>query len=299
MGAYATLMNFRSTTFRLQEFFSAAQSAGEESFGALDSKGGPSFACSLTQAPSSGLTFVGTVSLPLGRVLHRDVSLKVPPGTWAMLRGPSGCGKTTLLRALVGLWPFGSGSVQRPEDASMVPAESTARLLRGASLREVLCYPRPNGQFPDGEMEAALRAVELGCLLEAVTLSAKGSEAVDLLLTTGRDEVASFLPEKPKAATSPLDRREDWSLALSSGQRQRLEFAFLLCARPELVILDEPTAHLPTEAALRLLATMKRLLPASTTFLTVSHDPELAKCHELQLKVSADGIIATASAVAQ
>ncbi|HEZ1050718.1 TPA: ATP-binding cassette domain-containing protein, partial [Neisseria meningitidis] len=50
-----------------------------------------------------------------GEVLLDGINIKLKSGDSLLIRGPSGCGKTSLLRALAGLWPFGSsGKVSRP-----------------------------------------------------------------------------------------------------------------------------------------------------------------------------------------
>src|SRR5262249_32959416 len=49
------------------------------------------------------------LTLPDGRVLLRDLSLTLPPGSRTLITGPSGSGKSTLFRTLGGIWPYAKG----------------------------------------------------------------------------------------------------------------------------------------------------------------------------------------------
>jgi len=75
-----------------------------------------------------------------GRPILRVEGLRLEPGEQLLLVGPSGSGKSTLVRALAGLWPWGSGSVRLAETARTVIVPSRTYLPLG-SLREGLLYP--------------------------------------------------------------------------------------------------------------------------------------------------------------
>ena len=56
-----------------------------------------------------------------GEVLLDGININLKSGNSLLIRGPSGCGKTSLLRALAGLWPFGSSGKSQPSAASRHP----------------------------------------------------------------------------------------------------------------------------------------------------------------------------------
>ena len=149
-----------------------------------------------------------------GNILLSDVSFRAQSGDSLLIRGPSGCGKTSLLRALAGLWPFGSsGHIIGPAREHILFVPQRPYTPQG-SLRRAICYP--NIRPDERELTAALEACRLGYLKEL------------------------------------LDTEDDWQHKLSPGELQRIAFVRILITRPHLVLLDEATAALDedTEAAL-------------------------------------------------
>jgi len=149
-----------------------------------------------------------------GDILLSDVSFRAQSGDSILIRGPSGCGKTSLLRALAGLWPFGSsGHIIGPAREHILFVPQRPYTPQG-SLRRAICYP--NIRPDEHQLTAALEACRLGYLKEL------------------------------------LDTEDDWQHKLSPGELQRIAFVRILITRPRLVLLDEATAALDenTEAAL-------------------------------------------------
>ena len=149
-----------------------------------------------------------------GNILLSDVSFRAQRGDSLLIRGPSGCGKTSLLRALAGLWPFGSsGHIIGPAREHILFVPQRPYTPQG-SLRRAICYP--NIRPDEHQLAAALEACRLGYLKEL------------------------------------LDTEDDWQHKLSPGELQRIAFVRILITRPHLVLLDEATAALDedTEAAL-------------------------------------------------
>ena len=82
------------------------------------------------------------VSLPDGTTLLRGISFAPARGESVLLSGPTGAGKSALLRAIAGIWPYGSGQVKLGKGRILfVPQRSYLPL---GTLASVLLYPRGN-----------------------------------------------------------------------------------------------------------------------------------------------------------
>lgn len=152
-----------------------------------------------------------------GAPILEGASLAIAPGERVVLTGPSGSGKSTLLRCMVLLEPA-DGTVRL--DGEPVGAEAVRRLRR----RVGYLAQRPVGiadtiarnlAFPREVSEDALDPDTQRKLLERLGLG-------------GLD----------------LDRRFD---ALSGGEQERIALVRTLSARPEVLLLDEPTASLDAD----------------------------------------------------
>lgn len=185
---------------------------------------------------------------------------EVGPGQWWGITGPSGSGKSTALAVMLGFLPAESGSLlrdgrpMRPEDlrgqSAWCPQEAH---LFDSTLRGNLILARPEGPTPtDAEVREVLERVGLGELLDA-------------------------LPDGLESRVGAGGR------LLSGGQRQRLAVARALLTRADLLLLDEPTAHLDRETAQRVMAQVasgSRGQDIATV--VISHQPEdLAPCERI------------------
>jgi ATP-binding cassette, subfamily C, bacterial CydCD len=187
------------------------------------------------------------------------VDLRVERGQWLAVTGPSGSGKSTLLGALLGFLPLTSGEYLVNGAASGAPRSAIAWMpqeahLFNSTLRANLLLARPAGDAPSEElMLSVLAAVGLGGFLAGLR------DGLDTRIGPG----GHFL---------------------SGGQRQRLAVARALLADSDVVLLDEPTAHLDSEAADALLADLYPAL-AGKAVVMVTHDERYAAfCgHELRL----------------
>jgi putative ATP-binding cassette transporter len=182
------------------------------------------------------------LDLPDGRPLRRDVALAADPARPLLITGPSGAGKSTLLRAIAGLWPFGRGRVRVADGPAMFLPQRPYLPL--GTLGDALTYPRAAAELPREELIAALRAVGLPQLGDR------------------------------------LDEEGSWAQRLSIGEQQRLAFARVLLARPEVVFLDEATSALDDAAE----ASLYRLLREAEwrpTIVSVGHRSGLRRFHEV------------------
>ncbi len=144
-----------------------------------------------------------------GETVVVDATIEVGPATFTGVVGPSGSGKTTLLRAMLGTVPVCAGQVWRRPNLRMsyVPQTETV-----------------SWNFPVTVAETVLMARTRGRRLPWPS-AAERTEAAELLDRLGIAELAA------------RSIRE-----LSGGQQQRVFLARALLARPQLILLDEPTA---------------------------------------------------------
>lgn len=178
------------------------------------------------------------------------VNLNVEMGKVLALKGPSGSGKTTLLTVLGCMSRPTSGRIfLRERELTSLPERflteirrrtfgfifQQLNLIKGITALENVMIP----VYPTGEKFSLLRkrAVEL---LEAFNLSHRAAAKVE------------------------------W---LSGGEAQRVAIARALINNPEIIIADEPTAHLDTKLSLEFMEIMQDLKGQGKTILISSHDP--------------------------
>ena len=180
----------------------------------------------------------------------RGVSLTIEQGGATVLRGPSGSGKTTLLSVLGGMsrptsgriWFKGREMTSLPERfLTGIRRESFGfvfqhfNLIRGVSALDNAMLPA----FPTGE-----------------SLARASERAMDLLEGFGL-----------------ADKAHQKAQHLSGGEAQRVAVVRALMNSPEVVIADEPTAHLDSRLASETLAMFGELVAEGKTLIIASHDP--------------------------
>ncbi len=183
------------------------------------------------------------------RVLH-GLGFSVPPGQVTGLLGPSGSGKTTALRALVGVQRVESGSVT----VLGLPAGSPA-------LRSRIGYVT---QSPSVYADLSVREnARYFAALYGVGAAAADQAVGDVGLAAAAGQLVG---------------------SLSGGQRGRASLACALVARPQVLVLDEPTVGLDPVLRVELWSQFHALAAAGTTLLVSSHVmDEAARCDRLLL----------------
>ena len=179
------------------------------------------------------------------------VSLEIEKGDFAVLVGPSGSGKTTLLNMIGGLDTPSAGRiwVAGTEIGRMKKSElSELRLRRiGFVFQEFNLVP----------VLSALENVEFVMLLQGVPESERRSRSYALLKELGLEGLEHRRPSE-----------------LSGGQQQRVAVARAIAAEPIIVLPDEPTANLDSQAGGALMDLMRRLNEEKgISFVFSTHDP--------------------------
>ncbi len=185
----------------------------------------------------------------------RDIDLTVEAGEFTALVGPSGSGKTTLLNLIGALDSPSAGTISLNGTELGTMSESALAEYR---LQHVGFIFQAYNLIP---VLSALENVEFVMVLQGRPKTECRARARHYLERVGLTDLAHRRPR-----------------ALSGGQQQRVAVARALAAGPRLVLADEPTANLDSEAAASLLGLMGELnREEDVTFLFSTHDPRVVE----------------------
>jgi len=182
-----------------------------------------------------------------------DVSLEVLPGQILLIAGPSGCGKSTLLRCLNGLIP---NSYRGELTGDVRIAGRSTRELRLAEISRVVGTVL---QDPERQIVASHVLEEVAFGLENLGLE------------------ASRIVDRAESSLGELDLfhlKERETCSLSGGEKQKLAVAGVLALEPQVLIMDEPLAHLDPVSARETLALCRRLAAKGCAVVIVEHRVE-------------------------
>lgn len=198
-----------------------------------------------------------------GQLVLRAINGTISEGSFVGVIGPNGAGKTTLIRLLAGLLrPAGGRLLLRGEPLQKVRRRDLARRLAA-----VPCSI---------DLPVAFTVEECVAMGRTPYLSSWGFvSATDWRAIRQALETMDLL----ELAARPFH-------ALSGGERQRTLVAMALAQEPEILLLDEPTAHLDLHHAWDLMERVQRLhTERPLTIVMSSHDLNLAGtcCSELIL----------------
>ena len=163
--------------------------------------------------------------------------VEVGPGERVQILGKAGSGKSSLFRALAGMWPWGSGTIQLPPRREMAFMPPRPYLPAG-TLRAAVSYPAASDRFEAAAVTAALHGVDLGHL-------------------------------EPL-----LDRADRWDRELPLDEQQRLAFVRLLLHEPRWVVLDDALDAV-SEAHRRLVLSLAHRELKGVALVRLGRDPVL------------------------
>jgi ATP-binding cassette subfamily B protein len=183
---------------------------------------------------------------PSQQVLY-DVSFRVDPGQMVALVGPSGAGKTTISHLVPRLYDVTSGAVRvhgvDVRDATLASLQAAIGVVTQdahmfhETIRSNLLYAKPDAT--EDELRDALAAAQILPLIDT--------------LPDGLDTMMG-----------------DRGYRFSGGEKQRVALARLMLKAPDVVVLDEATAHLDSESEAAVQAALATAL-ASRTSIVIAH----------------------------
>ncbi len=188
------------------------------------------------------------------KVVLDDVTFHVPIGEFLCLCGPNGAGKSTLLKAILGLVIADKGSIR----ISGLPAREGRSKIGYVPQRKAF-----DRDFPASP-------------LEVIVANLRGRWP--LRITKEERDIAMAMLEKTGAALLANAQMRD----LSGGETQRVFLARALSTKPELLILDEPTAGVDVGGRAAIVDLMAEIsASASIAAILVTHNLQaVARCAE-------------------
>jgi putative ABC transport system ATP-binding protein len=191
-----------------------------------------------------------------GHPVHalRGVSLSVEPGEFVAIMGPSGSGKSTLLYLL--------GGLERPTSGKVMLGDADLSTL-------------------DDDTLSALRRTQVGFVFQFFNLipvlTAKENAAMPLILDGVPRATALQRADEALVRVGLVDRGHHRPAELSGGQQQRVALARALVTNPALILGDEPTGNLDSQASDEIVGLLRKAADDwGRTVIIVTHDPRIA-----------------------
>lgn len=197
------------------------------------------------------LTYTYSKGMPNETRALEDVSFRLEPGEFAAIIGHTGSGKSTLVQQLNGLLRPDSGKITVGEVCITDPSTKMTEVRRKVGLVF---------QYPEYQLfeETVAKDVAFGPKQVGITGEELERVVADSIRLTGLDY-------KEVKDRSPFE--------LSGGQKRRVAIAGVVAMKPEILILDEPTAGLDPSAHRDVLDLIRRIhRQEDMTILLVSHN---------------------------
>ncbi|HVM36005.1 MAG TPA: ABC transporter ATP-binding protein [Actinomycetota bacterium] len=207
-----------------------------------------------------GVCKVYQVGVPVTALTDAHVSVR--PGEMVAVQGPSGSGKSTLL-GLLGLLDTPTAGVVRIKGDDISGLRDAARSrLRASTFGFVF------QQFNLIPHLTAVENVAAALLYRQVSSKIRAARARDVLERVGLG-----------------DRSEHKPGEMSGGEQQRVALARAVVANPQVILADEPTGNLDTDATAAVLELLMGFVAQRVAVLVATHDPEVASRADRSLRM--------------
>jgi iron complex transport system ATP-binding protein len=202
----------------------------------------------------------------------KDVNLSIEKGEFFGLVGPNGSGKTTLLRLLDRIHEPVSGRI-------LLNGRSLNEYRRNELARKIAFVSQEAGvQYPFSALE--------------IVLMGRAPHMTGKVFENSHDRDIALHAMK---LTDVAHRADHLITTLSDGERQRVFIARALAQQPEILLLDEPNAHLDIAHQLDIFRILKHLNKhEGLTVVSVSHDLNLAAHFSSSIAVMVCGTVTAA-----
>jgi vitamin B12/bleomycin/antimicrobial peptide transport system ATP-binding/permease protein len=191
---FSSIADWRATLLRVASFRSAVMT--------MDRLGesAPRIELQETDNPSIRIDDL-CVAAPESAISLSEAHIELKPGERILIGSERGAERTLVFRAMIGLWPWGSGRITRPARQAMMFLPASA-YVPPDTLRAALAYPHPAGEYEDTAINQALADA--------------GLERLQPL----------------------LDTTERWDRRLNDDEKQCLAFARVILQRPRWLVLN-------------------------------------------------------------
>ena len=177
-----------------------------------------------------------------GQSIVKDITFSLYAGQCTALVGANGAGKTTLIKLINGLLKPGSGQIH-------IMGQNTAKLRAWQIAGQVgTAFQNPNSQFFKLTVE------------EEILVAPKVQHCLDKKWI---DELVAIFRLEPLLHRAPFK--------LSGGEKKRVAFAAALAAKPDILVLDEPTAGQDSRFRQALVQCLTKLAAQGSAVLVVTH----------------------------
>jgi putative ATP-binding cassette transporter len=191
---FSSLADWRATRRRITTFLQAAAS--------MDDLGQASERIELKETQGDSICIDDLcIAAPEGAVTLSDAHVELKRGERILIVGERSSTRALLLRALVGIWPWGHGRIARPPRQSIMFLPEAGYVPPG-TLRAALAYPHSPNDYDPAAVDKALTAVGLDRLLPS------------------------------------LDTTDRWDRRMSEDEKQILAFARVLLQRPQWLVVN-------------------------------------------------------------
>ena len=204
---------------------------------------------------------------PDGTQALRNVNIKIKKGDKIAIMGPNGAGKSTLFSHFNGLSEPTSGHVEIDGEKIIFERDELLKVRQKVGI----VFQDPNDQLfaPTVKEDVAFGPMNLG--LEYDEVERRIKEALEMVGMSGFEEKTPH--------------------HLSGGQQKRVAIAGIIAMRPEIMILDEPTAGLDPEGVDKVLKILNNLNDEGMSIVISSHDIEMVNEFADKIFVLYDGEI--------
>lgn len=197
----------------------------------------------------------------------KGVSLKVDKGEMVAFLGKNGAGKSTLFFHLNGIYRPDEGKVFIDGEELKYDKKSLLKFRQKVGI----VFQNPDDQIfaPTVEEDVAFGPLNLGLPMEEVQ-----DRVEEALVRVGMSGYEKTAPHH-----------------LSGGQKKRVAIAGILAMKPEIMVLDEPTAGLDPQGVVDLSKLLRELNDEGITIIIFTHDVELVPTYAQRVFVLVDGLL--------